>query len=217
MTGTIHIVDDEEAIRDALAFLLASRGLATRTWPSGEAFLAAHPIEDCACVILDVRMGGMSGPEVFEWLKAAGGAMPVIFLTGHADVPVAVRALKAGAFDFVEKPFNDNQIVDLALSAIAVHAADVADAAVRRDRETRKETLSQREREVMQLMLTGALNKQIADTLGIAMRTVEVHRGRVLAKMGVRNAIELATLMGSVPAEDEMTRSHERSRSPGGN
>lgn len=217
MTGTIHIVDDEEAIRDALAFLLASRGLATRTWPSGEAFLAAQPIEDCACVILDVRMGGMSGPEVFEWLKAAGGAMPVIFLTGHADVPVAVRALKAGAFDFVEKPFNDNQIVDLALSAIAVHAADVADAAVRRDRETRKATLSQREREVMQLMLTGALNKQIADTLGIAMRTVEVHRGRVLAKMGVRNAIELATLMGSVPAEDEMTLSHERYRSSGGN
>ncbi len=192
----IHIVDDEEAIREALQFLLASRGLAARVWDSGEAFLAAQPQDDCACVILDVRMGGLSGPEVFERLRAMGNPVPVIFLTGHADVPVAVQTLKAGAFDFVEKPFNDNQIVDLALQAIAAHQAAMAEAAARRDLASRRATLSAREEEVMRAMLTGALNKQIADQLGIAMRTVEVHRGRVLAKMGCRNAIELATLLG---------------------
>lgn len=195
-SGMIDIVDDEEAIRDALAFLMASRGQAARCWASGEAFLEAQPLEDCACVILDVRMGGLSGPEVLERLRALGHAAPVIFLTGHADVQVAVRALKGGAFDFVEKPFNDNQIVDLALKAIAAHSVYEQSAAIRRDRHMRLETLSQREKEVMRLMLTGALNKQIADTLGIAMRTVEVHRGRVLAKMGVRNAIELVLAMG---------------------
>lgn len=195
--GMIHIVDDEETIRDALAFLLASRGLEAQGWASGEAFLAAQPLEDCACVILDVRMGGLSGPEVFERLRAMGNLVPVIFLTGHADVPVAVQTLKAGAFDFVEKPFNDNQIVDLALRAIEAHHAAEAMAAVRRGLAARRATLSTREDEVMRAMLSGALNKQIADQLGIAMRTVEVHRGRVLAKMGVRNAIELAAILGN--------------------
>ena len=195
MIGTIHIIDDEDVIRDALSFLLASRGLSTRGWDSGEAFLDALPLNDCACIILDVRMGGLSGPEVFDRLQLAGVRVPVIFLTGHADVPVAVRALKAGAFDFIEKPFNDNQIVDLALTAIAAHAQDQAAAAARQSVADRKATLSQREKEVMALMVTGALNKQIADALGIALRTVEVHRGRVLAKMGVRNAIELTKLI----------------------
>jgi two-component system response regulator DctR len=171
--------------------------VAARGWASGEEFLAAQPLEDCACVILDVRMGELSGPEVFERLRAMGNPVPVIFLTGHADVPVAVRTLKAGAFDFVEKPFNDNQIVDLALRAIAAHQAAEAEAAARRDLAARRATLSGREDEVLRAMLTGALNKQIADQLGIAMRTVEVHRGRVLAKMGVRNAIELAALLGA--------------------
>ena len=196
MTGTIHVVDDEEPIRDALAFLFESRGLAARGWASGEEFLSAQPLADCACVILDVRMGDLGGPEVFERLRAMGSRVPVIFLTGHADVPVAVRTLKAGAFDFVEKPFNDNQIVDLALKAIAVHEAAEAEAAARRDLEARRASLSGREEEVLRLMLQGQLNKQIADSLGIAMRTVEVHRGRVLAKMGMRNAVELAAVLG---------------------
>lgn len=202
MSGVIHIVDDEEAIRESLAFLLASRGLAARGWPSGEAFLAAQPLEDCACVILDVRMGGLSGPEVFERLRAMGNAVPVIFLTGHADVPVAVRTLKAGAFDFVEKPFNDNQIVDLALKAMALNAERETGEEARRDLAARRAALSAREEEVMGLMLTGSLNKQIADTLGIAMRTVEVHRSRILAKMGARNATELATLLAALPQSD---------------
>lgn len=195
MTGTIHIVDDEETIRDALAFLFASRGMTAIGWPSGEAFLEAQPLDDCACIILDVRMRGLSGPEVFERLRAMGSDAPVIFLTGHADVPVAVSTLKAGAFDFVEKPFNDNQIVDLAREATARF--------VKRRVETREadsiarkiRSLSAREAEVMERMIDGKLNKQIAGELGIAIRTVEVHRGRVLAKIGAGNAADLARLV----------------------
>lgn len=195
MTGTVHIVDDEETIRDALGFLFASRGIAARCWPSGEAFLEALPLPDCACLILDVRMGGLSGPEVFDRLTAMGLKTPVIFLTGHADVPVAVHTLKAGAFDFIEKPFNDNQIVDLALRAIAAHAEHLQKTGARQDIELRLASLSPREAEVMRLMLQGLLNKQISDSLGIAMRTVEVHRSRVMAKMHARNIAELAAIL----------------------
>jgi two-component system response regulator DctR len=196
VTGTVHIVDDEEAIRDALQFLFASRGIAAQGWPSGEALLAALPLADCACIVLDVRMGGLSGPEVFGRLRDIGMDAPVIFLTGHADVPVAVQTLKAGAFDFVEKPFNDNQIVDLVLRAIASFEASRQRAGLRQDIDRRLSALSQRETEVMRLMLQGQLNKQISDKLGIAIRTVEVHRSRVLAKMGVRNVAELAIIVG---------------------
>lgn len=197
MGRMIHIVDDEEPIRDALIFLFASRGIEAQGWPSGEEFLAALPLEDCSCIILDVRMGDLSGPEVFERLRAQGSQVPVIFLTGHADVPVAVQTLKSGAFDFLEKPFNDNQIVDLAISAIESFEASVADQEARRDIAERRASLSPREEEVMQLILSGALNKQIADTLNIAMRTVEAHRGKILAKMGARNGIELAVRLRS--------------------
>lgn len=191
----IHIVDDDEAIRDALVFLLATRGLEAQTWESGEAFLDAQPLDQCDAIILDVRMGNMSGPEVFERLRTMGITTPVIFLTGHADVPVAVRTLKAGAFDFVEKPFSDNQIVDLAEKAIAAHRLAEAEAARSRTIAARRATLSAREEEVMEHMLTGAMNKQIADIMNIALRTVEVHRGRVLTKMSARNAIELAAML----------------------
>ncbi|MFZ1661717.1 MAG: response regulator [Paracoccaceae bacterium] len=198
MTQAVHIVDDEETIRDALAFLFASRGISAVGWQSGEAFLAAQPLQNCGCIILDVRMAGLSGPDVFDKLRAIGCETPVIFLTGHADVPVAVQALKAGAFDFVEKPFNDNQIVDLALSAIASHTDRLQKSDARQNVELRKATLSTREAEVMDLMLQGQMNKQICDTLGIAMRTVEVHRSRVMAKMGVRNIAELASVLKDI-------------------
>lgn len=197
MGSVIHIVDDDEAIRDALSFLFASRGLTAQGWPSGEAYLAEQPLPECACLILDVRMSGLAGPDLFDRLRQAGSRVPVIFLTGHADVPIAVQALKAGAFDFLEKPFNDNQIVDLALMAIAAHNTRQADQAARADLAARRATLSVREDEVMALMLSGALNKQIAETLQIATRTVEVHRGRVLFKMGARNGIELAAMLAA--------------------
>lgn len=191
----VHIVDDEEALRDSLGFLFASRGIAAETWPSGEAFLAGWPQPNCGCIILDVRMGGLSGPQVLDELVQCEGRSaalpPVIFLTGHADVPLVVQSLKGGAFDFLEKPFNDNQIVDLALRAMDLHRSRAVESESRQTIAARFATLSAREVEVMSLVLEGKLNKQIADQLGIAIRTVEVHRSRVLQKTGARNSVEL--------------------------
>ncbi|MBL8588983.1 MAG: response regulator transcription factor [Methylobacteriaceae bacterium] len=191
----VHVIDDDPALSEALCFLFRSRGVEPKPYLSGEAFLAAAPTR--GCVLLDVRMSGMSGLEVFERLCAAGAQLPVIFLSGHADVPMAVEALKKGARDFVVKPFNDNDLVDRVL---AVLAADDESRAARERRDTvahRLATLSERERQVMELMLAGRMNKVIADELGIAMRTVEVHRARALEKMGVRSAVELANLLAA--------------------
>lgn len=194
----VHIVDDEEVLRDSLSFLFASRGITTRLWASGESFLDAWPQPDCGCIILDVRMEGMSGPQVLDALTQREGTTaalpPVIFLTGHADVPLAVQSLKNGAYDFLEKPFNDNQIVDLAMRAMDLHQSRAQETDSRSAIAARFATLSTRETEVMHLILEGQLNKQIADRLGIAMRTVEVHRARLLQKTGARNSVELAQM-----------------------
>jgi two-component system response regulator DctR len=192
---TVFIVDDDDAIRDALAWLLKSRGVPARTWPSAEAFLADWSEELRGCLVLDVRMEGMSGVELFDQLLEKGCRLPVIFLTGHGDVPLAVGALKKGAFDFVEKPFNDNELVDRIVAAVR------HDEVVRRELESeatvaaRLAELTPRERQVMERVLAGDYNKNIADALGIAVRTVEVHRARIFEKMAVRSAVELAQLL----------------------
>ncbi len=194
---TVHVVDDDEAIRDALSWLLRSRGVAARTWSSAEAFLAEWSEATRGCLVLDVRMDGMSGVELFERLAAQGSRMPVIFLTGHGDVPLAVSALKKGAFDFVEKPFNDNELVDRILAAVKQDEALRERARSEASVAARLAELTPREREVMERVLAGDYNKTIADALGIAVRTVEVHRARIFEKMGVRSAVELAGLIGS--------------------
>lgn len=191
----VHIIDDDEAIRDALSWLLGSRGVAVQTWESAESFLTAYRADVRGCLLLDIRMGGMSGLELFDRLRAQACTLPVIFLTGHADVPMAVSALKRGARDFVEKPFNDNDLVDRLLEALAAEAEAHARSASKADRLTRLATLSSRERQVMDLILEGLMNKVIADRLGISMRTVEVHRARVLEKMGAKTAVDLARLV----------------------
>jgi two-component system, LuxR family, response regulator DctR len=193
----VHIVDDDESIRDSLTWLLASRGLAARSYASGEAFLETWSPELRGVILLDVRMGGMSGLEVLDVLVARGARQPVAMLSGHGDVPLAVSALKKGASDFMEKPFNDNQLVDR-LQELLVQEGEIflrsaGDSALA----ARRALLSEREREVMTLMISGKLNKQIAGELNIAIRTVEVHRARVLEKMGVRNAVELAALLST--------------------
>jgi len=204
----LHIVDDEDVIRDALEWLAQSRGLAARGHAGGQAFLDAlgehaHAADadgaggasgaSGACVLLDVRMPGMNGIAVFDQLVARGllARLPVIFLTGHGDVPMAVDSLKRGAFDFFEKPFNDNQLMDRVEEAMAASRKAAGAAAVR----ARLATLSAREREVLDLILAGNMNKVVADKLGISMRTVEVHRAHIFDKMQVKTAVELAGLL----------------------
>jgi two-component system response regulator DctR len=193
--ATVYVVDDDDAIRDALSWLLRSRGVASRSWTSAEAFLGDYSDAMRGCLVLDVRMDGMTGVELFDHLLAQQSRLPVIFLTGHGDVPLAVAALKKGAFDFVEKPFNDNDLVDRIVAAVQ------HDEAVRQKLETeatvaaRRAELTPRERQVMERVLAGDYNKNIADVLGIAVRTVEVHRSRIFEKMGVRSAVELAQLL----------------------
>ena len=203
----VYIVDDEEVLRDALAWLLRSRRLLSEGFASAEAFLVeldaacarygGHWPNAPSCLLLDVRMPGMSGLALFEQLIGRGvvPALPVIFLTGHADVPTAVAAVKRGAFDFVEKPFSDNALVDRIEQALAVSRAVLEARAASRSVERALAELSEREREVMRLVIEGQPNKLIADALGISVRTVEVHRARVFDKMDVRSAVELANLL----------------------
>lgn len=191
----VHVVDDDEALRDSLAWMLEANGHAVVAHESGEAFLAACTPGMTGCVLLDVRMPGMSGLEVFEELGRRRCGLPVVFITGHGDVPMAVAALKKGAFHFIEKPFNDHDLVDLVEKALATDDERLRAAASRETIEARLATLTQREREVMELILEGKYNKVIADDLSISMRTVEAHRSRIFDKMEVRSAVELAQLL----------------------
>ena len=202
--ATVFIVDDDVGVREALAWLLRSRHLLSEVFDSAEAFERTlrdqpEPRHPC-CLLLDVRMPGLSGLALFEQLVAQGRheAMPVIFLTGHADVPTAVDTVKRGAFDFCEKPFSDNALVDRIEQALQ-RSAEVL--AVRRQKvglQSRLTELTERERDVMRLVVEGLPNKLIADQLDISVRTVEVHRSRVFDKMNVKSAVELANLMRSL-------------------
>ncbi len=195
--ATVYVVDDDDATRDALSWLLRSRGVQARSWPSAEAFLAEYSDAMRGCIVLDVRMEGMSGVELFEQLLARGSHLPVIFLTGHGDVPLAVAALKKGAFDFVEKPFNDNDLVDRIVAGMSHGEILREKARTEASVAARLAGLTPRERQVMERVLAGDYNKTIADALGIAVRTVEVHRARIFDKMGVRSAVELAQLLAA--------------------
>ena len=190
----IHIVDDEEAIRDALQFLFASRGLEARGWPSGEAFLAAQPLADCTAIILDVRMEGISGPEVFERLRTMGIATPVIFLTGHAEVATAVEAMKHGAFDFIEKPFSAQALLTKIKAALDSSQQRYALWLERQAVEARIALLTERERDVIRQVVAGRSSREISEMFGISVRTVENHRIRIREKLHVESTIELVKL-----------------------
>ena len=194
--GIVNIVDDDAAMRDALAWLFHTRQVPTQLWDSGEAFLSAWRPDLPGSVLLDIRMPGISGLDVFDALIAQRAPQAVVFLSGHGDLASAVEALKRGAADFIEKPFNDNDLVDRVLAAGA--AANARRQAAQRieQRDILLKTLSARERDVLRCVLQGMLNKQIADALGVSMRMVEVHRARMLEKMGLRNVVEVARLFG---------------------
>ena len=194
----VYVVDDDAALRQALTFLLSSRNVSTSTFPSGEAFLEVFTPDLRGCVLTDIRMDGISGLELFSRLSEAGSRLPCIVLTGHGDVPMAVEALKKGVRDFIEKPFDANVLVDKLIVAMADDLAGAEQDASRRTYAERMVTLSDREREVMRLLVGGKLNKVIAEELAIAVRTVEVHRARIFEKMGVRSAVELVKLIASM-------------------
>ncbi len=201
--GTVYLVDDEAAVLDALAFLLGSRGLQVRAFISGAELLAAvdsAPRPLAGVIVLDVRMEPMSGLRVFEELCARRLRNPVLFVSGHGDIPMAVEALKNGAFDFLEKPYSDNALAVRIEQALAVDAAMHQTNARSAERSARLASLTEREREVMQRVAAGKLNKVIADELHVSMRTVEVHRARVYAKLGVRSAAEVATFLADSSA-----------------
>lgn len=199
--ATVYIVDDDAGVREALAWLLRSRRLPSESFDSAEAFdtmlQSRPPPRDPCCLLLDVRMPGMSGIALFDALVARGvvDAMPVIFLTGHADVPTAVDTVKRGAFDFCEKPFSDNVLVDRIEQALALSAQHLEMQRQRKDLRGRLADLTERERDVMRCVVEGLPNKLIADRLDISVRTVEVHRARVFDKMQVKSAVELANLL----------------------
>ncbi len=194
-TAKAHLVDDDEAIRDALSWLLKSRGIVAATYESAEAFLSAWTPQLCGCIVLDMRMTGMSGLDCFDELRARQSQLPVIFLTGHGDVPLAVATLKKGAFDFFEKPFNDNDLATRISEAMAQHAELQAANATVDSVKIRISKLTSREKQIMELVLAGKYNKIIADELNISMRTVEVHRANLFDKMEVKTAVELANLL----------------------
>ena len=201
LNATVFIVDDDASVREALAWLLRSRHLPSETFASGEEFYrflqGGFVPRDPSCVLLDVRMPGMSGLALFEKLIERGlaDALPVIFLTGHADVPTAVEAVKRGAFDFCEKPFSDNALVYRIEQAIAQSARTLEARRQATRLQSRLAELTERERDVMRLVVEGLPNKLIADQLDISVRTVEVHRARVFDKMEVKSAVELANLL----------------------
>ncbi len=203
----VYLVDDEEVVRDALAWLLRSRRLLSEGFASVDAFGASLAVKTApgspawptspACLVLDMRMPGVSGLVLFERLAERGflPQLPVIFLTGHGDVPTAVAAVKRGAFDFVEKPFSNNALVDRIEQALLASSAALHDRRARGALAQLLAELTERECEVMRLVIDGRPNKLIADELSISVRTVEVHRARVFEKMGVRSAVELANLL----------------------
>ena len=198
--AVVYVVDDDVGVRDALAWLLRSRHLISEVFDSAaavqRALLQSPPSQPC-CLLLDVRMPDMSGLALFDWLvqRQLHQAMPVIFLTGHADVPTAVDAVKRGAFDFCEKPFSDNALVDRVEQALAQSEVLVKARREQAQLHQRLADLTERERDVMRWVVEGLPNKLIADRLDISVRTVEVHRARVFEKMAVKSAVELANML----------------------
>ena len=189
----VHVVDDDEALRDSLRWLLESAGHSVADHATAESFLATYDPEQAGCLVLDIRMPGMSGLELQDELKRRGHAIPIIFITGHADVPMAVSAVKKGAIEFIEKPFNDHAFLALINNALAL------------DIETRRAaarllTLTQREREVMERVVAGKRNKDIAAELSVNIKTVEAHRAKLMQKMGVGSLAELVQLVSNAGA-----------------
>ena len=194
MSPTVFVVDDDEAMRDSLAQLLESAGMRVEAHADGSRFLAAYDADRSGCLVLDMAMPGMSGLEVQAELKARGLEIPIVFLTGHGDIPMAVEAVKAGAVDFLEKPVQGAVLIERVQRALKFDEEWRKTQAHIQDIHLRYARLSKREKEAMALTVSGLTSKEIAKELGISSRTVEVHRTHVMHKMGAANVAELVNM-----------------------
>jgi len=194
----VFVIDDDEAVRDSLRLLLKAINLPVLTYPSAQAFLPSYDVQQGGCLLLDIRMPGMSGLELQQQLNLQGATIPVIFITGHGDVPMAVEAMQHGAFDFLQKPFRDQDLID------RVQRALQRDALLRSQlHETDRireyvGSLTAREREVLDLMVAGRANKVMAAELGVSQRTIEIHRARVMEKLHARSLAQLVRMIMEV-------------------
>ncbi|HET6628317.1 MAG TPA: response regulator transcription factor [Woeseiaceae bacterium] len=193
-SGTVFIVDDDEPVRHAMKLLLRSVGLDAETYASGDDFLERFDRERPGCLVLDIRMPGIGGLELQERLNALGSSMPIIFITAHGDVPMAVEAMQKGAFDFLQKPFRDQQLLEKINGALSLDRHDRIEKTRGADVVARRKLLTNREREVMALVVKGKPNKAIAFELGVSQRTVEIHRARVMKKMRAHSLAELVRM-----------------------
>lgn len=196
----VHIVDDDDAVRDSLALLMNSVGIDARQYASANAFLEANPPDTTGCVVLDVRMPGISGLQLFKEMNRRRMSWPVLFITGHGDVPMAVEAMRDGAFDFVQKPFRENELLERVQQAIAQDRADRVQESELASINERLASLTNRERDVLGRIVDGCANKVIAIDLDISQRTVEQHRARVMEKMKARSLAHLIRMVISVDA-----------------
>ncbi|MEN9373547.1 MAG: hypothetical protein RIR79_1099 [Pseudomonadota bacterium] len=189
--GTVYIVDDDEAVRDSVQWLLEGRGFRVRCFDSAESFLNRYDPREVACLIADIRMDGMSGLELQDRLIAMRSPLPIVFVTGHGDVPMAVDTMKKGAMDFIQKPFHEEQLVEL-IERMFDHAKEsFADSRSAANRDALLSKLTLRESQVLERIVAGRLNKQIADDLGISIKTVEAHRANIMEKLGANTVADL--------------------------
>lgn len=180
---TVYVIDDDQAVRDSLRWLLDSLNLPVLSYPSGESFFEALEDEPVGCIISDVRMPGMSGLDVQRQVSDHGWRIPVIIVTGHADVPMAIRAMKNGAYDFIEKPYSDQLLLERVQDAVRSDIGDRSKRDLRRETAERAAALSHREKEIMDLVVAGLANREIAERLSLSIKTVEAHRSKVMTKM----------------------------------
>ncbi|MFO1422769.1 MAG: response regulator [Candidatus Competibacteraceae bacterium] len=188
---TVFVIDDDQAVREAISLLLRADGLAVTTFASAAAFLESTAVQQPSCLVLDVRMPGMSGLDLQKQLRARGSHIPILFVTGHGDVPMAIRAMKAGAFDFLEKPFQGELLLERVREALALDARQRARQERRAEAAGRLALLSPREWEVLDRVAAGQYNKVIAAELGISLSTVEIHRKRVMEKLQAESLSDL--------------------------
>lgn len=194
MESQVFVIDDDQAVRESLGLLLKSMGQRARLFDSAQAFLDQFTPDMNGCIVLDIRMPGMSGVELQQRLKAMRCTMPVIFITGHGDVPMAVEAMLNGAFDFIQKPFRDQELLDRINQALTWDTEHRCEEERRRSVQERFASLTPREREVLDCVVRGLANKVIAMDLDLSQRTVEIHRARVMEKMGARSLAELVRM-----------------------